>query len=577
MTLKTHNANLDFGGKRDRPPYQMTVRQGEDRADKLVTAIPDALASAATAARFDMLHEDGTWARFEAQVDIPRKELSATFPSEALNSPGLCEMAHFWVRYGTNDDVVTSEDIMLRILPAVDVSDPARETGCYDDRLNRLHDDMSEFDAAARQAEASRASAEALRADAEDNREVSEELRDSAEDARYQAETDRQSAEASRVTAEQSRGAAESGRAEAEQSRDASEQSRAAAEASRVSAESGRADAESLRETKFAEMELRSKGWLRHYCIAGEYDATTGKPTVSDPDGATIYFVPDPDATDGNGWVEWILDDSGDTAAWERLGTSETAIDYITVDEIDGVANDEAKTGGGLLNLTGLTALWAKIKGLFAPKNHAAQGNAQTYPYGVANETQYGHVKFVDVPPSSQPYPPYAISARGAAIIAGQEMAGFHLAPHYVASFADRFVAQNIPMSEFLTANRIASSAYLSVLWVRFGPIVYCFFNSIRSGNAQSSFTTGDSSSTSNFSIEIPEAFRPLLTNYDVGDPMAFAYFSAPVQTFPCMSFGSSNLNSHVQAKETSLYFEGIVGGTTGISGWIAYPGKSVT
>lgn len=206
MTLKTHNANLDFGGKRDRPPYQMTVRQGEDRADKLVTAIPDALASAATAARFDMLHEDGTWARFEAQVDIPRKELSATFPSEALNSPGLCEMAHFWVRYGTNDDVVTSEDIMLRILPAVDVSDPARETGCYDDRLNRLHDDMSEFDAAARQAEASRASAEALRADAEDNREVSEELRDSAEDARYQAETDRQSAEASRVTAEQSRG-----------------------------------------------------------------------------------------------------------------------------------------------------------------------------------------------------------------------------------------------------------------------------------------------------------------------------------------------------------------------------------
>lgn len=570
MTLNTHNANLDFGGKRDRPPYQMTVRQGEDRADKLVTAIPDALASAATAARFDMLHEDGTWARFEAQVDSAQSEVSATFPSEALNSPGLCEMAHFWVRYGTNDDVVTSEDIMLRILPAVDVSDPRKETGCYDDRLNRLHDEMSEFADSAEKAEQARASAESSRATAETQRAQAETSRASAESYRVTAETTRAEAEQTRQADEELRGDSENARAQAETARQS-------AESFRASAEAGRASAETMRETKFAEMELRSKGWLRHYCVTGEYDASTLEPTVENPNGATIYFVPDPDAGDGNAWLEWILDESSDATAWERLGTSETAIDYITVDEIDGVANDEAKTGGGLLNLTGLTALWAKIKGLFAPKNHAAQGNAQTYPYGVANETQYGHVKFVDVPPSSQPYPPHAISARGAAIIAGQEMAGFHLAPHYVASFADRFVAQNIPMSEFLTANRIVSSAYLSVLWVRFGPIVYCFFNSIRSGNAQSSFTTGDSSSTSNFSIEIPEAFRPLLTNYDVGDPMAFAYFSAPVQTFPCMSFGSSNLNSHVQAKERSLYFEGIVGGTTGISGWIAYPGKSVT
>lgn len=579
MTMpKIHEFDLSFDGKRAVTRNQMVVRQGESMGEGVLTSLPASIAAAATAARFDIQHEDGTWARVTASVDSAAKTVKCVLPSGALNAPGMCRMAHFWVQYGESDDVLTSEDVMLRILPAVDVSDPTHETGCYDDRLNRLHDDMSEFDAAARQAEASRASAEALRVDAEDNREESEELRGSAEDARCQAESARQSAEMARAGAEQSRAGAESGRASAEQSRDAAEQSRVAAEAARVDAESGRASAESLRETKFAEMELRSKGWLRHYCIAGEYDATTGKPTVADPDGATIYFVPDPDASDGNGWVEWILDDSGDTASWERLGTSETTIDYITVDEIDGVANDEAKTGGGLLNLTGLSALWAKIKAKFAPKNHAAQGNTQTYPYGVANETQYGHVKFVDVPPSSQPYPPYAISARGAAIIAGQEMADFHLAPHYVESFADRFVAQNIPMSEFLTANRITSAAYLSVLWVRFGPIVYCFFNSIRSGGAQSSFTTGDSSSASNFSIEIPEAFRPLLTDYyDDGDAMAFAYFSAPVQTFPCMSFGSSNPNSHVQAKETTLYFEGIVGGTAGISGWIAYPGKPVT
>lgn len=163
---------------------------------------------------------------------------------------------------------------------------------------------------------------------------------------------------------------AESSRVTAENSRMTAETARASAEASRVAAESARVEAESLRVAEFAQMELRSKGWLRHYCITGEYDAVTLVPTVADPDDATIYFVPDPDADEENGWIEWIVDTSGDEPGWERMGTTNASVDYITVDDIEAVANDEAKTGGGLLNLTGLTALWAKLKAKFAPKSH---------------------------------------------------------------------------------------------------------------------------------------------------------------------------------------------------------------
>lgn len=177
-------------------------------------------------------------------------------------------------------------------------------------------------------------------------------------------------AEEGRATAEARRVSAESSRVIAEQSRLTAEEGRATAEAGRVSAESSRAIAESMREAKFAEMELRSKGWLRHYCIDGEYDAVTLMPTLTDVDDATIYFVPDPDADGENGWVEWIVDTSGNEPGWERMGTTNASVDYITVDDIEAVANDEAKTGGGLLNLTGLTALWARIKAKFAPKSH---------------------------------------------------------------------------------------------------------------------------------------------------------------------------------------------------------------
>lgn len=137
---------------------------------------------------------------------------------------------------------------------------------------------------------------------------------------------------------------AESSRATAESSRATAETARASAETSRVAAESARAEAESLRVAEFAQMELRSKGWLRHYCITGEYDAVTLVPTVVDPDDATIYFVPDPDADEENGWIEWIVDTSGDEPGWERMGTTNASVDYITVDDIEAVANDEAKT-----------------------------------------------------------------------------------------------------------------------------------------------------------------------------------------------------------------------------------------
>ena len=54
-----------------------------------------------------------------------------------------------------------------------------------------------------------------------------------------------------------------------------------------------------------------------HICTAQEYDASTGIPTVQNPDTQTFYLVPG--GNSGNLYIEWVYVDN----AWERFGSAD--------------------------------------------------------------------------------------------------------------------------------------------------------------------------------------------------------------------------------------------------------------
>jgi len=298
-------------------------------------------------ARFKALRPDRSLVVADAEVTNDDGDMCVTYALSAsdVSVPGVMGLCYFAIRDEDGTVASTETFAVLVDLGAEDqtLTDMRPYVNVIDELMDGIEASAERADGAAVDAtEAAAAARSAAANTATANADV--------------AELARSTAEQSRVTAEGARASAEDARATAEQSR--------------VTAESGRVSAENLREARFAEMELRSKGWLRHYCAEGEYDVVTGKPTVDDPDDATIYFVPDssPDAT--NGFVEWIVDTSGDEPGWERMGTTTISVDCVTVDEIEAISDDEALTGGSVLNLTGLTALWARIKAKFAPKSH---------------------------------------------------------------------------------------------------------------------------------------------------------------------------------------------------------------
>ena len=264
---------------------------------------------------------------------------------------------------------------------------------------------------AANEAADSSTTGETARATAESARVKAEAARVEAEKARASAETQRSSAESARATAEEGRAGAETERAEAESDRIQAESDRASAETARTEAEEDRADAETLRisaEQERATAQAKNnadqqannasaQGLVAVILTSGEYDPDTLEPTVEGAVGK-MYLVPMPQAqavaaaipvrfslqsqddgtyvatqaaaADGDTYVEWLWI----AGAWERIGLSTATIDPITTDQIDSVCSDGAPQGKQVLNLTGLSYLWAKVKawatGAFAALSH---------------------------------------------------------------------------------------------------------------------------------------------------------------------------------------------------------------
>lgn len=279
-------------------------------------------------------------------------------------------------------------------------------------------------------AESNRVKAETARDTAEDSRADAESARVAAESGRVSAESKRVTAESSRATEEGKRATAESGRASAESTRVSNEDARKSAESSRVTAEQGRVSAESTRvnqentrksqetarvnaenarvtaETKRAEDQtknnadqaLNNEAARNNQPVvlaSGQYDPDTLAPTIDDPIPGRLYLVPlmQTKAAELANAIQGVVDDTHNdalaiiTAAatgtdnayiewlyinnkWEQLGVSQKQVTPIATDDIDKVAQNQTVEGESVLNLTGLSYLWSKIKAAFAAVGH---------------------------------------------------------------------------------------------------------------------------------------------------------------------------------------------------------------
>jgi hypothetical protein len=154
----------------------------------------------------------------------------------------------------------------------------------------------------------------------------------------------------------------------------AAEEEIAAAEEERAIAELGRAEAEALRAAQFADMEQRSRGWLRYICQPGEFDPDTRQPIISEPHAGTMYFVPSAIPTEQSMYQEWIWV-SGDER-WESFGEVELSITPASPDQLVAVLDgtDGGEGGGEVVNLTGWRSVVPRLKAMFAGIVHKHSG-----------------------------------------------------------------------------------------------------------------------------------------------------------------------------------------------------------
>ena len=244
--MQTYEISLDMKKAPGRIERTVVVRRGDADTQTIEAAITAGGEPYAPrgAARLDIMHADGTWARCAATLSGPT--VSCTMPNAALNGPGRCRAAHFVFTDGAK--VESTEGFALVIEDNVDVNGTPGAQG-YDSELEALKDAWRKFTERAEQAESARAEAEAARKAAETARGEAEGRRAEAETGREQAETARADAETKRAAAEGERAEAEKARADAETARMAEESKRAEAEAERKRAETVRADAEGRRTT----------------------------------------------------------------------------------------------------------------------------------------------------------------------------------------------------------------------------------------------------------------------------------------------------------------------------------------
>lgn len=250
----------------------------------------------------------------------------------------------------------STERFAVEILgSAIDGSNPAEN---WDNEIDAIIKRGRAYLVEAEKSEQDRNTAETARIEAE-------KTRVSAEAARGSAETKRASAEAARISAETKRAEAEIARVSAETARGSAETKRADAEKARVAAETKRAEDQTKNNADQAANNAAAQGLQVVLLASGQYDEATRKPKITGEIGK-LYFVPSAQSSETDAYIEWMWIGS----AWERVGMSNATVVGLTTSEIDKAASGQSLTSESVLNGSGLSYLWTKIKAAFAAAIH---------------------------------------------------------------------------------------------------------------------------------------------------------------------------------------------------------------
>ena len=171
----------------------------------------------------------------------------------------------------------------------------------------------------------------------------------------------------------------ESSRVDAETKRVSAESARANAETARNQAEQARAANQLKNNTDQEQNNAAARGLTYHVCGLGEYQLDTvdkahNVPTVDGKTGV-MYLTPKVNGeTTEDRYDQWMYIEY----KWELMGESGVHIDPTTTDDIDNIAAGTSVASDRVLNTTGLSYLWSKLKAAFAPKSHSHDATSIT-------------------------------------------------------------------------------------------------------------------------------------------------------------------------------------------------------
>lgn len=160
-------------------------------------------------------------------------------------------------------------------------------------------------------------------------------------------------------------GQAEAERKAQESERVQAEMKRATAETARIAAESQRATDQAKNNADQAANNQAAQGLIAVLLTDGQYDPATREPTVTGEVGK-MYMVPSGLSGRENHYYEWMVLNG----EWERVGTTDAAMEPLTTDEVDTVASSGTVTNNKVLTGTGLTYMWGKLKAAFSVIGH---------------------------------------------------------------------------------------------------------------------------------------------------------------------------------------------------------------
>lgn len=319
--MATFRLDLDLD-KSPRIGARVRVRQGDKESCVIEASIFDAGAQAdlsGKSARFCCLKPDRTMVR-DASCEVSGNVVTHTLDQQVSAVAGLIQLAYFEVLDASGAVVDSTQAFSIEVEEGAE----AGSSGVSQSYYSELDALVEQYKQAIQQSQSDYASAEAAR---DQSFQQAEAARDAAQDANDERQADNDSAQASN-------------------------------------------DAAQAKNNADQQLNNQAAQGLQVVILAdGQYDPETREPTVEGAVGK-LYFVPTGEADEEDAYVEWMWV----SGAWERVGMSNATIEAISTDQVDSVVADASPQGEQVLNLTGLSYLWSKLKawatGAFAALSH---------------------------------------------------------------------------------------------------------------------------------------------------------------------------------------------------------------